>query len=190
MAVTDTIIRRGSTGKQILLGPEYLNGPSANRRTRVGAAIDRITGDVDLYEVAPCPCGPDSASPAGTYSFLIEPFIERGFRRRIKAIRWVAVMKLHSDGTSELLFRKHVPASDRKFVTKSFSVASGERLFLSIQRAGGVSSIQYKLSLDAVVTRSASSAAKKTKAEPKPMVEKTDEDKAWDLVQVGKDENS
>ena len=190
MAVTDTIIRRGSKGKQILLGPEYLNGPTSDRRHRVGSDVDRITGDVDFYEVAACPCGPDAITPAGTYSFSIEPFLERGFRRRIKAIKWVALIKLRSDGLPELLFRQHVPASDRKFVTKAVSIASGERLYLSIQRAGGTSSIQYKLSLDAVVTKSASDAAKKAKAQPKPMVEKTDEDKAWDLVQVGKDENS
>ena len=189
MAVTDTIIRRGSTGKQILEGPVYLNGPYSDRRRRVGAAIDRITGDVDFYEVGDCPCGPGSITARGTYSFSIEPFLERGFRRPIKAIRWVALLKLRADGTPELLYKKLVVASDRKHVTNAVTIADGERLFLAIQRAGGVSSIQYKLSLDAVVTRSASSAAKKTKAQPKPMVEKTDEDRAWDLVQVGKDED-
>ena len=189
MAVTDAIIRRGGTGKQILEGPVYLNGPTSDRRHRVGSDVDRITGDVDFYEVADCPCGPGSITAKGTYSFAIEPFLERGFRRPIKAIRWVALLKLRADGTPELLFKKLVSASDRKFVTKAVTIADGERLFLSIQRAGGISSIQYKLSLDAVVTKAASTAAKKAKAQPKPMVEKTDDDKAWDLVQSGADEN-
>ena len=189
MAVTDTIIRRGGKGKQIIEGPVYLNGPYADRRRRVGQAVARITGDVDFYEVGACPCGPGSITAKGTYSFVIEPFIERGFRRLIKAIRWVAILKLRADGRPELLFKKLVPASDRKFVTKAVTIGDGERLFLSVQRAGGISSIQYKLSLDAVVTRAASTAAKKAKAQPKPMVEKTDEDKAWDLVQSGADED-
>ena len=190
MAVTDTIIRRGSRDKQVVVGPELLFGPTSDRRHRVGCDVDRITGDVDFYEVTSSFCGIPGAggTPPGTYSWTISPFNERGFRRPIKAIRVAAVVKLtdEPDGkqTTELLFRKEVPASDRKFTIGPFSTKVNERLFLSIQRMGGVSSIQYQLSLDSQVTRASDPvpvAARKTKRE-KPMTEVTEEDKAWDLV--------
>ncbi len=192
MAVTDTIIRRGSKDKQVVVGPELLFGPTSDRRHRVGCDVDRITGDVDFYEVTSSFCGIPGAggTPPGTYSWTISPFNERGFKRPIKAIRVAAVVKLtdEPDGkqTTELLFRKEVPASDRKFTIGPFSTKVNERLFLSIQRMGGVSSIQYQLSLDSQVTRTSDPvpvAAKKAKRE-KPMVEVTEEDKAWDLVKT------
>jgi len=190
MAVTDTIIRRGSKDKQVVVGPELLFGPTSDRRHRVGCDVDRITGDVDFYEVTSSFCGIPGAggTPPGTYSWTISPFNERGFKRPIKAIRVAAVVKLtdEPDGkqTTELLFRKEVPASDRKFTIGPFSTKVNERLFLSVQRMGGVSSIQYQLSLDSQVTRTSNPVpveAKKAKPE-KPMTEVTEEDKAWDLV--------
>lgn len=187
MAVTDTIIRRGGTGKQVLEGPKYLHGPTSDRRRKVGAAVDRITGDVDFYEVGDCICDVDVATPPGAYAFTIEPFLERGFRRPIKAIKWVAVVQMEEGKAPELLFRKLVGASDRKFFTPQFTVKPNTRLFLSIQRMGGISSIQYKLSLDSEVApvRSKTSSEKAVKsAEPKPMVQKTEADKAWDLVKI------
>ena len=190
MAVTDTIIRRGSRDKQVVVGPELLFGPTSDRRHRVGCDVDRITGDVDFYEVTSSFCGIPGAggTPPGTYSWTISPFNERGFKRPIKAIRVAAVVKLtdEPDGrqTTELLFRKEVPASDRKFTIGPFTTKVNERLFLSIQRMGGVSSIQYQLSLDSQVTRASDPvpvAEKRAKRE-KPMTEVTEEDKAWDLV--------
>lgn len=190
MAVTDTIIRRGSRDKQVVVGPELLFGPTSDRRHRVGCDVDRITGDVDFYEVTSSFCGIPGAggTPPGTYSWTISPFNERGFKRPIKAIRVAAVVKLtdEPDGrqTTELLFRKEVPASDRKFTIGPFTTKVNERLFLSIQRMGGVSSIQYQLSLDSQVTRASDPvpvAEKRAKRE-KPMAEVTEEDKAWDLV--------
>ena len=188
MAVTDTIIRRGGTGKQVLEGFKYLNGPTSDRRHKVGCDVDRITGDVDFYEVGECICDIDTATPPGTYTFTIEPFLEKGFKRPIKAIKWVAVIVLPKDSSPKLLFRKLVPSSDRKFVVGPFTVRPNERLFLSVQRMGGISSIQYKLSLDAVVTRSKGSAKAIPSADPAPMKEKTEADKAWDLVQKKSDE--
>jgi len=192
MPVSDTIIRRGSRGKQVVLGPELLFGPTSDKRKRVGADLDRITGDVDLYEVNSSFCGIPGAggTPPGTYTWTISPFTERGFKRPLKAIRVVAVLKMTEavDGTqkTELLFRKTVPASDRKFVIGPFTSVATERLFLVIERMGGVSSIQYQLSLDSVLSNPASAPparpfkAKKEKA----MVEVTEEDKAWDLVKT------
>ena len=192
MAVTDTIIRRGGTGKQVLVGPQYLHGPTSDRRWRVGCDVDRITGDVDFYAVNTTVCDQTVPTPPGDYTVIIEPFLEKGFRRPIKAIKWVALIKVADGQAPELLFRKHVEASDRKFTTKTVNVGPNERLFLSIQRAGGISSIQYKLSLDATVTRAEvkkSRAKSKPAVSSKPMVEKTDADKAWDLVQSGADED-
>ena len=190
MAVQDTIIRRGPKAKQVVLGPELLFGPTSDRRHRVGSDVDRITGDVDFYEITSSFCGIPGAggTPPGTYSWTLSPFNERGFKRPIKAIRVVAVVKLIEmpDGTekTELLFRKSVPASDRKFVIGPFTSKAKERLFLSIERMGGVSSIQYQLSLDSEVVRSQSPVpAKAPKArQEKPMVEADEADKAWDLV--------
>ena len=192
MAVTDTIIRRGPKGKEVKVGPELLYGPTSDRRHRVGADIDRITGDVDFYEINSSFCGIPGVggTPPGKYSWTIEPFQERGFRRPIKAIRIVAVLKLieNADGsqTTKLLFRKAVPASDRKFFTGVFEAKPGERLFLSIERMGGVSSIQYQLSMDSDITRkkedAATSYTRKAKKKEEPMTESTEADKAWDMV--------
>ena len=192
MAVTDTIIRRGGAGKQVLEGPVYLQGPTSDRRHRVGCDVDRITGDVDFYAINTTVCDVTVPTPPGDYTVTIEPFLQKGIKCPIKAIKWVALIKVADGEAPELLFRKMVPASDRKFTTKTITIAPNERLFLSIQRMGGISSIQYKLSLDAVVTRQTTKTTKaksKPAASPEPMVEKTDADKAWDLVQTGADED-
>lgn len=193
MAVQDIIIRRGSRHKEVKEGPVFLFGPTSDRRHRVGSDVDRITGDVDLYEISNSPCGipGEGITPPGQYFWCIEPWKEKGFTKYIKAIRNVAVILLRADGTPELLFRKSVPATDRKFVIQApgnvpFEVKTGERLFLSIERLGGTSCIQYKLSLDSNPLRSASSKGKTSQPsrakQPEPMVEITEEDKAWDLV--------
>ena len=194
MAVLDTIIRRGPKDKQVVLGPDLLFGPTSDRRKRVGCDVDRITGDVDFYEINSSFCGVPGAggTPPGNYTWTISPFTERGFKRPLKAIRVVAVIKLTEmpDGTqkTELLFRKTVPASDRKFVVGPFRTIATERLFLSIERMGGVSSIQYQLSLDQDrddPSPAPASSSKKARAkEEKPMQEVTDADKAWDMVKA------
>lgn len=188
MAVTDVIIRRGGKDKWVLEGPANLHGPHSDKHKTVGADVHRITGDVDVYEVNCDPCALTPATTPGTYAFTIEPFMQKGIRQPIKAIKWVCLAKYRDDGTAEPLFRQMVSASDRKFVLKPVTTTANERLFLIIQRMGGVSSIQYKLSLDSTITRSSSKTSPQ-KAEPKPMVEKTEADKAWDLVQSGADQD-
>lgn len=191
MEAKDVIIRRGSRGKEVVVGPAFLAGPTSDKRTRVGTDIDRITGDVDFYEVSDSLCGiPTSGTaPTGSFSFAIEPFMERGFKRYIKAIRTVAVIRMKADGTTELLFRKSVPSSDRKFLIGDFKCQAGQRLFLSIERLGGVSSIQYKLTLNANVLKpSPTRRTKKVEQEPAPLVEKTEADKAWDLVNASSED--
>ena len=189
MAINDIIIRRGPKDKQIVQGPELLFGPTSDRRHRVGADVDRITGDVDFYEINSEFCGIPGVggTPAGTYTWMIEPFQERGFRRPIKAIRVVAVVKLtdHVDGsqTTELLFRKTVPASDRRFTIGPVTAKPKERLFLAIERMGGVSSIQYKLSLDAELSKDNITPPSPIKPMPSQEMSEDDAaDKAWDLV--------
>lgn len=161
MAVRDIIIRRGSRGKEVKEGPALLFGPTSDRRHRVGSDVDRVTGDVDLYEINSSPCGipGEGGTPPGNYFWVISPWKEKGFTKYIRAIRWVSVIILRADGTPELLFRKSTPATDRKFVIQApggvpFEVKTGERLFLSVERLGGTSCIQYMLSLDADVVGS------------------------------------
>lgn len=158
MAVQDIIIRRGSRGKEVKEGPALLFGPTSDRRHRVGSDVDRVTGDVDLYEINSSPCGipGEGGTPPGKYFWVISPWKEKGFTKYIRAIRWVSVIILRADGTPELLFRKSTPATDRKFVIQApggvpFETKTGERLFLSVERLGGTSCIQYMLSLDADV---------------------------------------
>lgn len=202
MAINDIIIRRGPKAKQVVLGPDLLFGPTSDRRHRVGADVDRITGDVDFYEITSSFCGIPGAgdTPPGEYTWTFSPFQEKGFKRPLKAIRVVAVIKLTEllDGTqkTELLFRKTVPASDRKFVVGPFRSIAKERLFLSVERMGGVSSIQYQLSLDSKLDHAAPKPASASdeyevcrdmnavKKEEKPMQEVTDADKAWDMVKA------
>lgn len=193
MAITDQIHRRGSNGKRILVPenkmPKYLWGPTSDRRHKVGATIDRLSGDVDLYEVASSICTPNEADrvpPPGDYTFTIDSWLEKGLKQYVKAIRWVAVIIQRANGTAELLYRQQVKGSDRKTVAGPFKVEAGERLFLSIQREGGVSAIQYRLSLDAVLVRAAEPTPPvrtvKTVKAAKPKAEKTVEDKAWEMV--------
>ena len=176
MAISDQIIRRGSRGKRVLIPentiPKYLWGPTSDRRHKVGADIDRITGDVDLYEVASSICAPnaqDQVPPTGDYTFTIDSWLEKGMKQYVKAIRHVAVVKQKADQSMELLYKKHVVGSDRKTVAGPFNVEAGERLFLSISREGGVSAIQYRLALDASNLPAPFKPARK--APPKPSLE-------------------
>ena len=155
MAITDQIHRRGSNGKRVLLPasqiPKYLWGPTSDRRHKVGRDVDRLTGDVDLYEVATSICTPGTPEvppPVGDYTFTIDSWLEKGQKQYVKAIRWVAVIKMDSAGVPQLLYRQQVKGSDRKTVAGPFAVEANQRLFLSIQREGGVSAIQYRLTLD------------------------------------------
>lgn len=190
MAITDQIIRRGSNGKRVLTPentvPKYLWGPTSDRRNKVGKDIDRISADVDLYEVAASICAPDAADqvpPPGDYTFTIDSWLEKGFKQYVKAIRWVAVIRQKADKSAELLYRKQVVGSDRKTVAGPFKVEAGERLFLSISREGGVSAIQYRLTLEAdgiVRAKPVRKAAPIKKEEPVKVV--TQEDRAWAMV--------
>jgi hypothetical protein len=197
MAITDQIIRRGSNGKRILV-PEnkmskYLWGPTSDRRHKVGATIDRLSGDVDFYEVASSICTPnvaDRLAPPGDYTFTIDSWLEKGLKQYVKAIRWVAVSTIRSNGHAELLYRKPVVGSDRKTVAGPFKLEAGERLFIAIQREGGVSAIQYRLALDAVTTRQEpgtqlpqpTEVVKKERVVRRRPVEKPIEKKAWEMV--------
>ena len=195
MAISDQIIRRGSRGKRVLVPentiPKYLWGPTSDRRHKVGADIDRITGDVDLYEVASSICAPnaqDQVPPTGDYMFTIDSWLEKGMKQYVKAIRHVAVVKQKADQSMELLYKKHVVGSDRKTVAGPFNVEAGERLFLSISREGGVSAIQYRLALDASNLPAAPfKATKRVAPKTKEVVEKEAvEEKAWDMVKGDK----
>ena len=201
MAITDQIHRRGSNGKRTLVPenkiPKYLWGPTSDRRHRVGATVDRLSGDVDLYEVASSICTPnvaDRTAPPGDYTFTIDSWLEKGLKQYVKAIRWVAVTIMRADGRLELLYRQQVKGSDRKTVAGPFKIEAKERLFLAIQREGGVSAIQYRLSLDAVLVRSGEVTSSEdcpapnavVKAVKKPRVKKdaevSEEAKAWKMV--------
>ena len=195
MAISDQIIRRGSRGKRVLI-PEntilkYLWGPTSDRRHKVGADIDRITGDVDLYEVASSICAPnaqDQVPPTGDYTFTIDSWLEKGMKQYVKAIRHVAVVKQKADQSKELLYKKHVVGSDRKTVAGPFNVEAGERLFLSISREGGVSAIQYRLALDASNLPAPFKPARKAAPKPKAVVEQEAvEEQAWSMVKGDKD---
>ena len=194
MAISDQIIRRGSRGKRVLTPentiPKYLWGPTSDRRHKVGADIDRITGDVDLYEVASSICAPnaqDQVPPTGDYTFTIDSWLEKGMKQYVKAIRWVAVIRQKADQSHELLYRKPVVGSDRKTVAGPFNVEAGERLFLSISREGGVSAIQYRLSLDAANLPAPFKPARKAAPKPKAVVEQEAvEEKAWSMVKGDK----
>ena len=193
MAITDQIIRRGSNGKRVLTPestiPKYLWGPTSDRRNKVGKDIDRISGDVDLYEVASSICAIDIADqvpPTGDYTFTIDSWLEKGLKQYVKAIRWVAVIKQKADKSAELLYRKQVVGSDRKTVAGPFKVEAGERLFLSISREGGVSAIQYRLTLDAAnLPAPFKTEKKRPAAKPKPakvVEQEVVEKKAWQMV--------
>ena len=195
MAISDQIIRRGSRGKRVLIPentiPKYLWGPTSDRRHKVGADIDRITGDVDLYEVASSICAPnvqDQVPPTGDYTFTIDSWLEKGLKQYVKAIRHVAVVKQKADQSMELLYKKHVVGSDRKTVAGPFNVEAGERLFLSISREGGVSAIQYRLALDASNLPAPLKPARKAPPKPKAVVEQEAvEEQAWNMVKGDKD---
>jgi hypothetical protein len=198
MAISDQIIRRGSNGKRVLTPantiPKYLWGPTSDRRHKVGKDVDRISGDVDLYEVATSICAPnlqDQVPPTGDYTFTIDSWLEKGMKQYVKAIRWVAVIRQKADKTAELLYRKPVVGSDRKTVAGPFKVDSGEKLFLSISREGGVSAIQYRLSLDAANLPTPAPpfrSVKKAAPKPKAVIEQEAvEEKAWDMVKGDKD---
>ena len=195
MAISDQIIRRGSRGKRVLIPentiPKYLWGPTSDRRHKVGADIDRITGDVDLYEVASSICAPnaqDQVPPTGDYTFTIDSWLEKGLKQYVKAIRHVAVIKQKADQSMELLYKKHVVGSDRKTVAGPFNVEAGERLFLSISREGGVSAIQYRLALDASNLPAPLKPARKAPPKPKAVVEQEAvEEQAWSMVKGDKD---
>lgn len=195
MAISDQIIRRGSRGKRVLVPentiPKYLWGPTSDRRHKVGADIDRITGDVDLYEVASSICAPnaqDQVPPTGDYTFTIDSWLEKGLKQYVKAIRHVAVIKQKADQSMELLYKKHVVGSDRKTVAGPFNVEAGERLFLSISREGGVSAIQYRLALDASNLPAPFKPARKAPPKPKAVVEQEAvEEQAWSMVKGDKD---
>ena len=195
MAISDQIIRRGSRGKRVLIPentiPKYLWGPTSDRRHKVGADIDRITGDVDLYEVASSICAPnaqDQVPPTGDYTFTIDSWLEKGLKQYVKAIRHVAVIKQKADQSMELLYKKHVVGSDRKTVAGPFNVEAGERLFLSISREGGVSAIQYRLALDASNLPAPFKPARKAPPKPKAVVEQEAvEEQAWSMVKGDKD---
>ena len=194
MAISDQIIRRGSRGKRVLIPentiPKYLWGPTSDRRHKVGADIDRITGDVDLYEVASSICAPnaqDQVPPTGDYTFTIDSWLEKGLKQYVKAIRHVAVVKQKADQSMELLYKKHVVGSDRKTVAGPFNVEAGERLFLSISREGGVSAIQYRLALDASNLPAPFKPARKAPPKPKAVVEQEAvEEQAWSMVKGDK----
>lgn len=194
MAISDQIIRRGSRGKRVLVPentiPKYLWGPTSDRRHKVGADIDRITGDVDLYEVASSICAPnaqDQVPPTGDYTFTIDSWLEKGLKQYVKAIRHVAVVKQKADQSMELLYKKHVVGSDRKTVAGPFNVEAGERLFLSISREGGVSAIQYRLALDASNLPAPLKPARKAPPKPKAVVEQEAvEEQAWSMVKGDK----
>ena len=193
MTVSDQIIRRGSNGKRVLI-PEngtskFLWGPTSDRRHKVGATIDRLSGDVDFYEVASSICTPnvaDRLAPPGNYQFIIDSWLEKGMKQYVKAIRWVAVSTIRANGVAELLYRQQVKGSDRKTVAGPFKLEAGERLFLAIQREGGVSAIQYRLALecDTVRTEPGVQLPQPTKDIKRPRVAKpkTKEAKAWEMV--------
>jgi hypothetical protein len=190
MAITDQIIRRGSNGKRVLTPentiPKYLWGPTSDRRHKVGKDVDRISADVDLYEVAASICAPDAADqvpPPGDYTFTLDSFLEKGMKQYVKAIRWVAVIRMKADSSTELIYRRPVVGSDRKTVAGPFKVEAGERLFLSISREGGVSAIQYRLTLDSSNIVRAKPASRKPAPKPPAVVEQEAiEKKAWDMV--------
>ena len=193
MALSDQIIRRGSNGKRILVPAnqvtQYLWGPTSDRRHKVGSSVDRLTGDVDFYEVASSICTPnvaDRTPPPGDYTFTIDPWMEKGMKQYVKAIRWVAASKVSAAEEAELLYRQQVKGSDRKTVVGPFKVEAGERLFLAIQREGGVSSIQYRLTLTCdLVRRDDPTQLPQPTRVAKPVRkagEKPIEEKAWEMV--------
>lgn len=150
MAVIDRVIRKGGSGKRILVGPGELAGPRGDGLRGRFASVTRITGPVDFYEITD-----GSGANEGTYTVSIAPFSENGFRASLGGIGRIALVEqpdgVNTPTATALCLALKRPRDKQTGVTLGpVSIATSDRLFLVIERLD-VSTIKYQVELDRVL---------------------------------------
>lgn len=164
MAITDQIIRKATNAKTWMVGPANLFGPSSDRRKRVGKQVNRINADVDFYEISqgvsnqPAVCVDGGLGPAdsvmlpaaaGDYEVILRGYLHRGRKVYLSAIQKVSLMTWSGKENEpvELLAREVLNKPD-KIHRYGFTADGKSHYYISIERQGGVSSINYLLELE------------------------------------------
>jgi hypothetical protein len=150
MAVIDRITRRGDRGKRVLVGPAELAGPKANSQRQSFAALTRITGSVDVYEITD-----GSGASEGTYTVTVSPYSENGFAPTLQGVGRVALVR-QADGATNAAGAAAVlalrqPASRSSAVSLGpAAVATSDRLFVVIERRD-TATLKYQLAIERVL---------------------------------------
>ena len=148
MAIIDKINRRGTDGKQAIVGPAQLRGPKSGDTKSDYSRLSGIYGSVDQYEINNSGNGTDP----GAYTVRIRPYSEAGFHASHRAVGNIAVLQQVNgvaDPTAAVtcLGRKR-PADSRSVAALGpFSVGSGDRLWVVVEHTD-YSTLKYQLELN------------------------------------------
>jgi hypothetical protein len=150
MAVIDRITRRGDRGKQVLVGPAELQGPKANSQRQSFAAVTRITGSVDVYEITD-----GSGANEGAYTVSVAPVSEAGFAPTLAGVGRVALVRqidgVNTVGAAPAVVALRKPANRTSTLTLGpAAIGTSDRLFVVVERTD-TSTLKYQLAVDLVL---------------------------------------